>query len=85
MVKGSFSVGKRCRDLGLPDTDTVVYWLDEGERAAFPEELPVKKSELKNPEIPLLNDYSGSANEMFWSKFPKRELPERATTRVNKN
>ena len=85
MVKGSFSVGKRRRDLGLPDTDTVVFWLDEEKRADFPEEFPVKKSELKNPEIPLLNDYSGSANEMFWSKFPKRELPERATTRVNKN
>ena len=69
--------------MGLPASNTVVYWLDEGIRIAFPEKLPVKKSELKNPEIPLLNDYSGNANELFWSKFPKRELPDRATTRVN--
>ena len=42
--------------MGLPDTDTVNFWLDEEKRADFPEELTVKKSELKNPEIPLLND-----------------------------
>ena len=39
VVKGSFSVGKRRRDLGLPATNTVVYWLDEGKRAAFPGEI----------------------------------------------
>ena len=83
MIKDSFSVGKRRKDLGLPSTSTVVSWLDEGIRTAFPEKLPVKKSGLKNPEIPLLSDYSGNANESFWRKFPKRELPEKATTRVN--
>ena len=51
--------------MGLPASNTVVYWLDEGIRVAFPERLPIKKSELKNPEIPLLNDYSGNANEKF--------------------
>ena len=69
--------------MGLPETETVRFWLDKHERVFYPGKLLVKKSELKNPEIPLLRDYSKSADESFWSKFPRRELPESATTRVN--
>ena len=76
-------VEKRARDLGLPEAEKVSFWLNKHERAFCPGKLPVKKSELKNSEIPLLSDYSNSADESFWNKFPKRGLPERATTRVN--
>ena len=38
---------------------------------------------LKNTEIPVLDNYEGSAEDDFLEKFPKRELPKEATTRVN--
>ena len=76
-------VEKRVRDLGLPEAEKVSFWLNKHERAFCPGKLPVKKSELKNSEIPLLSNYSNNADESFWNKFPKRGLPERATTRVN--
>ena len=76
-------VEKRARDLGLPEAEKVSFWLNKHERAFCPGKLPVKKSELKNSEIPLLSNYSKSAEESFWNKFPKRGLPEGATTRVN--
>ena len=38
---------------------------------------------LKNAEIPILADYGGIAGDEFWKKFPSRELPEKASTRVD--
>ena len=38
---------------------------------------------LKNAEIPILADYGGTASDEFWKKFPSRELPEKASTRVD--
>ena len=83
LLKVTLLVEKRARDLGFPETEKVSFWLDKHERVFYLGKLTVKKSELKNPEIPLLSDYSKSADESFWSKFPRRELPESATTRVN--
>ena len=38
---------------------------------------------MKNKEIPELACYDGFAEESFWEKFPKRELPVRVETKVN--
>ena len=59
------------------------YWLNDEFGAKIPGEFPVKTSDLKNPEIPILSDYSEGADKSFWDKFPKRELPNKATTKVN--
>ena len=39
--------------------------------------------EIKNPELPVLDSYNGVANESFWEKFPKKDLPLLAETKVN--
>ena len=59
------------------------YWLNDEFSTKIPGEFLVKTSDLKNPEIPILSDYSEGADEWFWEKFPKRELPDRATTKIN--
>ena len=59
------------------------HWLNAEANAYTPGEFPAKKSELKNPEIPILKSYTGGAESEFWDKFPKRGLPDQATTRVN--
>ena len=59
------------------------HWLNAEANAYTPGEFPAKKSELKNPEIPILKSYTGGAESEFWDKFPKRGLPYQATTRVN--
>ena len=69
--------------MGFPETNTVGKWLDTKTDAEWVKEASVKINSLKNPEIPVLKSYEGSAEDDFWEKFPKRELPERATTRVN--
>ena len=69
--------------MGLPDLEVLSYWLNDEFSAKIPGEFPVKTSDLKNPEIPILSDYSEGADEWFWEKFPKRELPDRATTKIN--
>ena len=69
--------------MGFLETNTVGKWLDTKTDAEWVQEASVKINSLKNPEIPVLKSYEGSAEDDFWEKFPKRELPERATTRVN--
>ena len=49
----------------------------------WPPEEVVNMNGLKNTEVPVLRDYTGNASEDFWNKFPKRELPNQASTRVN--
>ena len=39
--------------------------------------------EIKNKEIPELDDYKGSPDQRFWDTFPKRDLPDKAETKVN--
>ena len=38
---------------------------------------------IKNPEIPTLERYDGIASDSFWEKFPKKDIPFRAETKVN--
>ena len=37
----------------------------------------------KNEEIPTLGNYTGKADEKFWDKFPKCELPKKVKTDIN--
>jgi hypothetical protein len=37
----------------------------------------------KWPEIPVLSDYSKKPDDKFWDKFPKREMPSRAETKID--
>ena len=69
--------------MGFPFPGTIDLWLNTDANARIPEVFPTKKSELKNPEIPILESYEGKASQDFWDKFPKRGLPDRATTRVD--
>ena len=69
--------------MGFPDLEVLSYWLNDEFGAKIPGEFPVKTSDLKNPEIPILSDYSEGADKSFWDKFPKGELPDKATTKVN--
>ena len=39
--------------------------------------------DIKNPELPVLDSYEGVANDSFWEKFPKKDLPLQAETKVN--
>jgi hypothetical protein len=38
---------------------------------------------VKNPEIPVLNNYVSGAAENFWKMFPSKEMPAAAVTKVN--
>ena len=58
-------------------------WLDPSNPVYYPVESESKMNALKNPEIPILPRYESFADEDFWNKFPKRELPQNATTRVD--
>ncbi len=39
--------------------------------------------EVKFTEIPELSDYNGTADDFFWSKFPKTPMPSVAETQIN--
>ncbi len=36
----------------------------------------------KWPDIPVLSDFSKKPDESFWKKFPKREMPSKAETKI---
>ena len=48
-----------------------------------PKEQASKKMELKNLEIPRLDDYESAPNDEFWDSFPKMGLPAQAETAIN--
>ena len=52
-------------------------------------EHPGKEREVmdckKNLEIPKLRSYETGADEVFWNKFPRKELPKKPKTRINVN
>ena len=78
-----FSVQK-CRErLGFPELGIADRWLNDKIEASFPDEASAKLCALKNSEIPILEDYECLPDKSFWDNFPKRELPESASTRVN--
>ena len=74
---------KRGRNIVFPGVKTAEKWLDPDVGATYSAELSASFGEFKNPEIPILEDYGGTGNSEFWASFPKRELSDSATTRVN--
>jgi len=70
--------------MGIPEAwETVESWLNNKNIPSYPPLTDVKMAERKFPEIPILEDYSVAPDDSFWSKFPKRDLPKRASTRIN--
>ena len=57
-------------------------WLDPSVEAKYPAPVNIAKAEIKNPEIPVLDNYEEGASDLFWRKFPKRALPKKAATKV---
>ena len=77
-------VQKGRENAGFPEWAKVNKWLNKELRAVYPPEKSEVQPEVKNPEIPVLDRYDLNASPAFWEKFPKRSLPEKAETRVNK-
>ncbi len=70
--------------MGIPkEWETVDTWLDGKCFPEYPEETVPSTTERKFPDIPLLENYDAYPGEYFWAKFPRRELPARAETRIN--
>ena len=42
-----------------------------------------KKIQLKNSEVPKLQNYEKNPGDLFWKSFPKKDLPVEAETSVN--
>ena len=59
------------------------YWLDENLTVEYTDAVKDKRHEIKKMEIPLLASYEKGADGEFWNKFPKKDLPRNASTRVN--
>ena len=51
--------------MGFPETNTVGKWLDTKTDAEWVQEASVKMNSLKNPKIPVLKSYEGSAEDNF--------------------
>jgi len=78
-----FLVTKKRKLMGIPEWDSVQNWLSKDNVAPYPKEKEEKEGKLENSEIPTLDSYEGSANKEFWEKFPKNELPKKASTKIN--
>ena len=74
---------RRARRLGFPSREIYTYWLDGSMDIEYPETLKCSSHEIKNPEVPVLSNYEKGADGVFWSKFPKNELPTAACSRVD--
>ena len=69
--------------MGFPEWSRVSDWLNKDVSACYPPAPVIAEPEIKNPEIPELESYDTVPEEDFWKSFPKRELPDKVTTRVN--
>ena len=69
--------------LGFPEWRKVSQWLNKEITAPYPAQEEPRMPDIKNPELPVLDSYDGVANESFWEKFPKKDLPLLAETKVN--
>lgn len=58
------------------------YWLSN-KIIQNPENEAEEEPKIGNAEIPILNCYDKGASEVFWKIFPKRELPEKAETKID--
>jgi len=72
------------KNLGIPENwETVESWLNREEVPSYPPLTETDMVSRKFPEIPILEDYSKTPEDSFWTHFPRRDLPKRATTRIN--
>jgi hypothetical protein len=69
--------------LGLPDWDTVEYWMDPNTPIPDPGEYSKKIGKPKCPEIPILDSYRFPPSPGFWHHFPSHPLPTAPTTPIN--
>ena len=69
--------------LGFPGWNRVWSWLNDELSSVYPPAPEVEKPEIKNPEVPELPSYEGVADDCFWDCFPRRDLPDRISTKVN--
>ena len=71
--------------LGLPDKKSVEDWLNPATEAEYPENEEECEIKVDHENIPRLERYDTDPGAEFWSKFPRKNLPVKAETRVNKN
>ena len=69
--------------MGFPEWLRVSDWLNKDVTASYPPAPAMMEPEIKNLEVPELESYEVVPEESFWKSFPKRELPDKVTTRVN--
>jgi len=72
------------QELGLPqDWSRIESWLNnmESPDVRIPEVGTTVKR--KNPEVPILEDYTKPPSKDFWKNFPSKKLPETAESNVD--
>ncbi len=73
LIRLSFCAGPTLtrEDLGLPaDWEITEDWINDSRDVPKSIRLSAPEVTLKNPEIPLLPDYSVTPPEAFWKSFP---------------
>ena len=61
----------------------VCEWLNPDSEVEYPKDEIVGNTEVKNPEVPFLEDYEIEPADSFWDTFPKFGLPDRAETVID--
>ena len=70
--------------MGLPrDWNVVKRWIYPNEIPSLTPGKEIPLGNIKNKEIPLLNDYENNPSADFWEKFPKNKLPNKPSTGIN--
>ena len=69
--------------MGLPVWPIIAAWLVLTAPVLLPFPFPISALALKNPEVPLLDDYGMPPPTAFWSSIPRRLLPTEAVSPVN--
>ena len=67
--------------MGIPAWSSVEEWLDHTNTPVYPADEEVGKISIENVDIPILDNYENGADESFWEKFPKKDVPKIATVR----
>ena len=69
--------------MGLPVWPIIAAWLVLTAPVLLPFPFPISALALKNPEVPLLDDYGMPPPTAFWSSIPRRLLTTEAVSPVN--
>ncbi len=68
--------------MGLPDWDTVFYWINPDRQPTVEQRDTEVEMCLKNNEIRILDNYDIEPEDDFWENFPFRNLPTKPGTSV---